>query len=90
MDWPWTKPKARPSLPVRYENGRIMGPGGVVDVCRWCGCVHTFFCPRIKHVTFYPPSVGQELGRIESIEFWEGASEELWGVVVELEEDPEA
>lgn len=90
MSWFGQKPKQRPAIRVKYESGQVIGPGGPVDVCRWCGCVHTFFCPRIKRITYYPAPMGQETGSVEAVEFWEGANEELWGVVVELEEDPEA
>ncbi len=80
----------RPAIRVRFEGGQIVNQHGTrVDVCRWCGCVHTYFCPRIKAVTYYPATAGQELGAIEHIEFWDKPSEELWGNVVELEEAPD-
>src|SRR4051812_13984220 len=45
------KPVERPTLEVKYENGTFQNrSGGKVDVCEWCGCVHAFFCPRIKSV----------------------------------------
>ena len=77
----------RDVIRVKYEGGKFLNANGqAVDVCEWCGCVHTFFCPRIKSVSYYPAPVGGKLGSIESIEFWEDTNAELWESVVELEQ----
>lgn len=86
------KPKERPSIEVKYEGGAFWNKaGGKVDVCEWCGCVHAFFCPRIKTVNFFPSKGPDGQPLVERIEFWEHESRELWATVVELvplEDDP--
>ena len=86
----WRKPAPTACTVPLHAHQALPLPDGV-DLCEFCGQLHSFACPRIRHARYEMvlSEAGSYERRLMEVWFFPDVSHELWHVVAEVAE-PEA